>query len=681
MKNFIILIIFSFSVSLYAGSDLFPFGMNHTVYEEHHSLTEDTEYKTKYKASMDWTAAAGIKWWRAQYAFRWCDVQPIDLNNWNFETEDSLVKWAGERNLHLLPSIGYTADSARHPGTNSLSWENRRRYPPDTLHWDDYKKYIDTLVKRYKRDIKYWQFSNEPYGSYFLGSPGQYVEMYESTRVALKEADPTAKIVGLCMTSTTGTFEWTYFNPDPLIDSIVTIEYDTWEEAIVELIDSIGLEYIDVVSHHIYNNTSNFMHYIRDLRNIVGEDKPIWITETGFQNADPMRAERGRNENCEPTRYVTYSSDSGEVFWDSVLVNWAWTKPCIRRIDTFLNIGDTVILFSRSDNDKDTIIYNGSNLIYKSTDTALALDDTLTIFDFWAEEITHRPSRQDTSYDERLDSIINTPDFLNNLKIFFFCADNTIHKKYYPPIIRFGNKLDDPTTYIPTGYYRQRLHSVYSVIDTMDNPYPAYWTIRDKILSPRTPVIQDTTIEIDGIKTYQAESGITVSDFTIKGNGSYGGKVAMEAGFQIYLLDGFRVEEGGSFYATTNLLYQQGGGGLSSIKSIAIPKKAKTSEKSVSDKENIPKVFSCAQNFPNPFAGNTTIKYGLPKDIDVKLEIFNLAGQKVHTLVDGRQTAGYKQIRWNGTNGSGVKLPQGVYFYVLKAGNEFEDKYKMIVLK
>jgi hypothetical protein len=207
-------------------------------------------------------------------------------------------------------------------------------------------------------------------------------------------------------------------------------------------------------------------------------------------------------------------------------------------------------------------------------------------------------------------------------------------------------------------------------------PYDAYDTIQDYILPGTPQFLEDITVGIDTIKTYQAMNSITAGDFTINN----GGKVAMEAGDIIHLQDGFRVEQGGYFYGATNSRYGYQGA-LSSTKSIAIPKNAKTSEKSVSDKENIPKVFSCNQNFPNPFASSTLIKYGLPKDVDVKLEIFNLAGQKIHTLIDGKQSAGYKQIMWNGKAAGGEQLPQGIYFYTLKAGEEFEKKYKMILLK
>jgi hypothetical protein len=708
MKNFILLIIFSFSLSLYSGDELFPFGMNYTVVELFgDSLPESDEYKQKYKIAMDLCAQAGIKWWRAMYAFRWCDVETLE-DDWDFDTEDSLVKWCGERGLHLLPSIGYTADYAIHPDIATfLDPENRRRYPPNPDCWDKYEDYVEKLVERYDGDdtndmpglgsllpIKYWECMNEPYGIYFLGTPEQYVEMFKSTRVALKSADPDGKIVGPCMATRADSFKWKYFDTGDGSIRDSSFGYTSWQNATISIIDAIDLDSIDVVSHHIYSNTANFMKYTRELRDTLeqfpsGENKPIWITETGFQNSDPFRAERGRKQFVDSASdCVTYSCDIEEVFWDTVWAKWTYQKPCSLRIDTFLKIGDTVILEYRTDWwRKDTIIYNGDSLVYEGkndTVTALAIGDTLTIFHLWAEEYNNTSETQLNNYSKLLDSVLNTADFMNNLKIFFFGANSDINETYYPPKITFGNLPPwKGGGYEVTAYYKQRSHSHWSVLDTMNDPYPAYYSIRDSILLPSDQTIPSTTVGTGESKTYQAMNSITTNTLTIKGNSSTGGKVAMEAGDKIHLKSspydyGFRVEEGGYFHAVTNPLYGEGGGGMSSMKTskpLAIKPPAEDAET-----DSIPKVFSCSQNYPNPFAQSTTIKYGLPKDSEVQLDIYNLIGQKVHTLVNTKQSAGYKQVSWDGKTCAGTQAPQGIYFYTFEAG-DFEKHHKMILLK
>jgi len=89
----------------------------------------------------------------------------------------------------------------------------------------------------------------------------------------------------------------------------------------------------------------------------------------------------------------------------------------------------------------------------------------------------------------------------------------------------------------------------------------------------------------------------------------------------------------------------------------------------------IPTTFMLYQNYPNPFNPNTDIAFYLPKAANATLEIFNVAGQKVATLVDERLQTGKHTYRWDGTNAA-----SGVYFYRLTAG-EFVSSRKMMLLK
>jgi len=89
----------------------------------------------------------------------------------------------------------------------------------------------------------------------------------------------------------------------------------------------------------------------------------------------------------------------------------------------------------------------------------------------------------------------------------------------------------------------------------------------------------------------------------------------------------------------------------------------------------LPKEFALSQNYPNPFNPTTLIKYELPLDCQVKLDIYNVVGQRVTTLVDGHQKAGYKTATWNAQD-----LASGVYFYKLTAG-DFTSTRKMVLLK
>ena len=91
-----------------------------------------------------------------------------------------------------------------------------------------------------------------------------------------------------------------------------------------------------------------------------------------------------------------------------------------------------------------------------------------------------------------------------------------------------------------------------------------------------------------------------------------------------------------------------------------------------------PREFSLEQNFPNPFNPSTMISFSLKTDADVSLKVFNLLGQEIATLFNGRLTAGIQQISFNAEN-----LTSGVYFYRIDAkgidGTNFSSTKKMIL--
>jgi len=105
---------------------------------------------------------------------------------------------------------------------------------------------------------------------------------------------------------------------------------------------------------------------------------------------------------------------------------------------------------------------------------------------------------------------------------------------------------------------------------------------------------------------------------------------------------------------------------------------------SVEDRDNaIPSQFSLKQNFPNPFNPSTVINYTIPQalnSLQVNLEIFNLLGQKVKTLVDAKQVAGEHSMQWNGKNESGNLVTSGIYLYRLKA-ESFVEMRKMMYIR
>ena len=82
----------------------------------------------------------------------------------------------------------------------------------------------------------------------------------------------------------------------------------------------------------------------------------------------------------------------------------------------------------------------------------------------------------------------------------------------------------------------------------------------------------------------------------------------------------------------------------------------------------LPERFSLGQNYPNPFNPSTIIPFQLPVSTHVRLEIFNLLGQRVATLVDGDRRAGSHTAHWDGTDAAGRPVGSGVYLYRLQGG-------------
>lgn len=95
---------------------------------------------------------------------------------------------------------------------------------------------------------------------------------------------------------------------------------------------------------------------------------------------------------------------------------------------------------------------------------------------------------------------------------------------------------------------------------------------------------------------------------------------------------------------------------------------------------NIPDKFSIRHNYPNPFNPSTTIRFGLPERAEVKLDVYNIMGRKIETLVNEERSAGFYTVPFNG-NG----LASGMYIVWLQAvgesGKTFTKELKMQLIK
>ncbi len=93
-----------------------------------------------------------------------------------------------------------------------------------------------------------------------------------------------------------------------------------------------------------------------------------------------------------------------------------------------------------------------------------------------------------------------------------------------------------------------------------------------------------------------------------------------------------------------------------------------------------PDSFSLHQNYPNPFNPETVIHYDLPIHSHVDISVYNIAGQKIATLVDKEMDLGSHSIIWDGKNNKGEGLASGVYFYRMET-DRFVQTRKLILMR
>ena len=95
----------------------------------------------------------------------------------------------------------------------------------------------------------------------------------------------------------------------------------------------------------------------------------------------------------------------------------------------------------------------------------------------------------------------------------------------------------------------------------------------------------------------------------------------------------------------------------------------------------LPDTFELSQNFPNPFNPSTEIQFTVGKDALVSLNIYDIQGRLVSSLIDNYfYSAGSYQMNWNGKNQYGTQVPSGMYLYKLESSNQIVTR-KMVLMK
>ena len=97
--------------------------------------------------------------------------------------------------------------------------------------------------------------------------------------------------------------------------------------------------------------------------------------------------------------------------------------------------------------------------------------------------------------------------------------------------------------------------------------------------------------------------------------------------------------------------------------------------------DDVPEILALsARNYPNPFNPETIISFALPNDGKVKVEVYNIRGQKVATILDDNLQKGHHSVVWKGVDGNGKAVGSGVYLYRIQTEREALTA-KMVLMK
>ncbi|MCX6831778.1 MAG: T9SS type A sorting domain-containing protein, partial [candidate division Zixibacteria bacterium] len=100
----------------------------------------------------------------------------------------------------------------------------------------------------------------------------------------------------------------------------------------------------------------------------------------------------------------------------------------------------------------------------------------------------------------------------------------------------------------------------------------------------------------------------------------------------------------------------------------------------LSSKQSATGSFQCFRNYPNPFNSCCQIEFEIASATHITLEVLNILGQSVRTLVDGYKSAGNYSVVWDGRDNSQQSVASGIYLYRIVAG-DFSETHKMILMK
>ncbi len=172
-------------------------------------------------------------------------------------------------------------------------------------------------------------------------------------------------------------------------------------------------------------------------------------------------------------------------------------------------------------------------------------------------------------------------------------------------------------------------------------------------------VSSDSTVDLD-ITAYAPDSA------------SY---ITSDARYGTYSRVGIKPTAGAVYYVRVSLW--TGTAGAYSI--IATRSSLAVGVEKIIEERLVPTQLTLDQNFPKPFNPSTTIRYGLPEQMKVRISVYSILGQEVAVIVNAVQAPATYTASWNGKNRQGIDMPSGMYIIRLQAGEAQIVKKAMLV--
>ena len=489
---------------------------------------------------------------------------------------------------------------------------------------------------------------------------------------------------------------WQTFNSPPFVATALedfSFDEDTTNSSINlnNVFDDVDLDYGDILTFSYSGNTN------------IGVS-----ISNGIVTLTPAE-----NWNGSETITFTATDNSGETASDEVVVtiNPVNDAPTIILPDSLTFNEDTVftndftyyvndidsenLTLTASGNTNINVEITGFNVTFTATENWSGTENiTFTINDNYSRAIAS------DNMNIIVDPVNDAPFVANAISDFSFDEDTTNSS------INLNNVFDDvDLDYgdILTFSYSGNTNIGVSISNGIVTLTPAEnWNGSETITFTATDNSGETASDEVVVTINPVNDAPTISNF-VPEESSISLSEAATISFEITaedidsdLIYGWEINNENQNNETNTLNYNFGENGIYNVKCIVSDGEYQIEQNWVitleivdnNDNSLIPEITELTGNYPNPFSlsGNsrglgTTIKYNLSKSGFVKIDIFNIVGQKIKTLINSNLKKGKRSVVWTGKNSENRKVSAGIYFYRLSVDNEIYSIRKCILLK